>query len=41
VALLVGEDELAKGVVALRDMETGEQSEAPLSSLEEHLIRYR
>lgn len=40
-ALLIGEDELAKGVVALRDMETGEQSEAPLSSLEEHLARYR
>jgi histidyl-tRNA synthetase len=40
-ALLVGEDELAKGVVTLRDMETGEQSESPLSSLEEHLARYR
>jgi histidyl-tRNA synthetase len=41
VALLVGEDELAKEIVTLRDMETGEQSEAPLSSLEEHLARYR
>ena len=40
-ALLIGEDELAKGVVTLRDMETGEQSEASLSSLEEHLARYR
>jgi histidyl-tRNA synthetase len=40
-ALLIGEDELAKGVVTLRDMETGEQYEAPLSSLEEHLARYR
>ena len=40
-ALLVGEDELEKGVVTLRNMETGEQSEAPLSSLEEHLARYR
>ena len=40
-ALLIGEDELAKGVVTLRDMETGEQSEAPLSSLEEHLACYR
>ena len=41
VALLVGEDEVANGVVTLRDMETGEQSEALLSSLEEHLFRYR
>ena len=41
VALLLGEDELAKGCVTLRDMETGEQSEAPLSSIEEHLVRYR
>ncbi|NQV98471.1 MAG: histidine--tRNA ligase [Rhodospirillales bacterium] len=40
-AILVGEDEMAKGVVTLRDMETGEQSEAPLASLEEHLARYR
>jgi histidyl-tRNA synthetase len=41
VALLIGEDELANGVVTFRDMETGEQSESPLSSLEEHLARYR
>ena len=40
-ALLIGKDELAKGVATLRDMETGEQYEAPLSSLEEHLARYR
>lgn len=40
-AVLVGEDELAKGIVTIRDMETGEQSEAPLASLEEHLARYR
>ena len=40
-AILIGEDELAKGVVTLRDMETGEQTEAPLTSLEEHLARYR
>jgi histidyl-tRNA synthetase len=40
-ALLIGEDELAKGVATLRNMETGEQYEAPLSSLEEHLARYR
>ncbi len=39
--VLVGEDELAKGAVTIRDMETGEQLEAPLASLEEHLARYR
>ncbi len=39
--ILIGEDELAKGIVTLRDMETGEQSEAPLTSLEDHLARYR
>lgn len=39
--ILIGEDEVAKGVVTLRDMETGEQIEAPLASLEEHLARYR
>jgi len=39
--ILIGEDEVAKGIVTLRDMETGEQSEAPLASLEEHLARYR
>lgn len=39
--ILIGEDEVAKGVVTLRDMETGEQTEAPLASLEENLARYR
>ena len=40
-AILLGEDELAKGVATIRDMGTGEQTEAPLASLEEHLARYR
>ncbi len=40
-ALLIGEDELAKNVATIRDMETGEQTEAPLASLEDHLARYR
>lgn len=39
--ILIGEDEVAKGIVTLRDMETGEQTEAPLASLEENLARYR
>jgi histidyl-tRNA synthetase len=40
-AVLMGEDELAKGVATVRDMESGEQTEVPLTSLEEALSRYR
>ncbi len=39
--VIIGEDELAKGAATVRDMETGEQTEVPLSSLEDHLARYR
>ncbi len=40
-SVIIGEDELAKGAATVRDMETGEQTEVPLSSLEDHLARYR
>jgi len=40
-AILIGDNELAKRVVTIRDMETGEQTEAPLAFLEDHLARYR
>ena len=40
-AVLLGEDELARDAATVRDMETGEQEEVPLASLEEHLRRYR
>ena len=40
-AVLLGEDELARDAATVRDMETGEQTEVPFSSLEEHLARYR
>ncbi len=40
-AVLLGEDELARDAASVRDMETGEQEEVPLASLEEHLRRYR
>ena len=40
-AVIIGEDELAKGVATVRDMATGEQSEISLDSLAEHLVRYR
>ena len=40
-SVIIGQDELAKGAATVRDMETGEQTEVPLSSLEDHLARYR
>ncbi len=40
-AVIVGEDELAQGVATVRDMETGDQVQVPLSSLGDHLARYR
>ena len=39
-AVIIGEDELAKGAATVRDMETGEQTEVKLSALEYHLARY-
>ncbi len=40
-ALMLGEDELARDGVTVRDMESGEQTEVSISSLEEYLARYR
>jgi histidyl-tRNA synthetase len=40
-AVLMGEEELARGIATVRDMETGEQTEVGLSALEDHLARYR
>ena len=40
-AVILGEDELAKDVATVRDMETGDQVEVPLKSLGDHLARYR
>ncbi len=40
-ALLLGEDERRRGAVTLRDLETGEQAEIPLTELEDRLARYR
>ena len=40
-AVLLGEDELVRDAATVRDMETGEQEEVPLASLEEHLRRHR
>ena len=39
--VILGDDELAKGVATVRNMETGDQIEVSLASLEEHLASYR
>ena len=41
VALILGEDELARGMVQLRDLDAGAQDEAPLDRIEESLARFR
>jgi histidyl-tRNA synthetase len=40
-AVILGEDELAKGVASLRDLDSGEQTAVPLAELEERLARFR
>lgn len=40
-AVLIGEDEMARGVVTVRDLATGEQAECPQNALAAHLERYR
>jgi len=40
-AIILGDDELARAVGTVRDMDSGDQAEAPLASLEDHLARYR
>ena len=40
-AIILGDDEWARQAVAVRDLDTGEQEELPLSGLEDRLSRYR
>ncbi len=40
-AVILGEDELAKGVVSVRDLDSGEQREVPLDRLIESLASYQ
>jgi histidyl-tRNA synthetase len=40
-ALILGEDEMARGTVTLRDLDSGEQADAPLDAIEERLARFR
>ncbi|MBL6959025.1 MAG: histidine--tRNA ligase [Rhodospirillales bacterium] len=39
-AVIIGEDELSKNAVVVRDMDSGEQTEIPLSTLEDFLSRF-
>jgi histidyl-tRNA synthetase len=39
--VIIGEDELTKGVATVRNMETGEQTEIALDALVDHLAAYR
>jgi histidyl-tRNA synthetase len=41
VAVLIGDDELAKGIATVRDMDGGDQVEVPLAQLLEWLSKYR
>ena len=41
VAILIERNKVTEGFIILRDMETGEQVESSLTSLEEDLLRYR
>ncbi len=40
-AVLLGEDELARGVATIRDLDSGEQEEVDQASLTDYLARYR
>ncbi len=39
--VMIGEDELERRAATVRDMDSGEQTEVPLDSLQSHLARYR
>jgi histidyl-tRNA synthetase len=40
-AVIIGDNELDRGVAALRDLDTGEQEDVPLAALAERLVRFR
>ncbi|HET7594356.1 MAG TPA: histidine--tRNA ligase [Stellaceae bacterium] len=41
VAVILGEDELARAVATLRDLDSGEQNEVPLAALKDRLAPFR
>jgi histidyl-tRNA synthetase len=40
-AVILGDDELAKGVATLRDLQSGAQEQVPLAQLQSRLTAYR
>jgi histidyl-tRNA synthetase len=40
-AVIIGDDELAKGVATLRDLQSGKQEQVPLATLQDRLAPYR
>lgn len=40
-AVLIGDDELAKGTVTVRDLDSGEQTDVAIADLTDHLAAYR
>jgi len=40
-AVILGEDELKRGQAAVRDLDSGEQTEAPLAALKDRLAKFR
>jgi histidyl-tRNA synthetase len=40
-AVIIGDDELAKGVATLRDLQSGTQEQVPLAQLPDRLAAYR
>lgn len=41
VAVLIGDDELERGAVTVRNLDTGEQSDVAIADLKDHLAAYR
>jgi histidyl-tRNA synthetase len=40
-AILIGDDELAKGSVTVRNLDSGEQADVAIADLTDHLAAYR
>jgi histidyl-tRNA synthetase len=40
-AVILGDDELAKGVATVRDLQSGAQEQVPLAQLQDRLAAYR
>jgi histidyl-tRNA synthetase len=40
-AVIIGDNEIARGIAALKDLDSGAQSDVPLAELATHLARYR